>query len=107
MVEPALDRPYVAISHVWAAGLGNASNNSLPVCQLRVLQELVDNLTGVKSQPFWIDTLGVQVSSSKESNDSTLQEWSRMSLELRGISLKLMVGVYQLADSVLVLDEEI
>lgn len=35
---------YVAISHVWSDGLGNAESNSLPHCQLLRLKELVYNL---------------------------------------------------------------
>jgi hypothetical protein len=32
-------RRYVAISHVWSDGLGNAGGNSLPLCQLKMLQK--------------------------------------------------------------------
>lgn len=35
---------YVAISHVWAEGLGNAENNSLPRCQLRSLAKMIEAL---------------------------------------------------------------
>ena len=35
---------YVAISHVWSDGLGNAKSNSLPHCQLLRLKEFVYNL---------------------------------------------------------------
>jgi hypothetical protein len=30
--------PYIAISHVWADGLGNPRENALPACQLKKLQ---------------------------------------------------------------------
>lgn len=51
---------YVAISHVWADGLGNPDSNSLPVCQLRRLHDLVASLNGpVESNDvfIWLDTL--------------------------------------------------
>jgi hypothetical protein len=55
--------PFVAISHVRKEGLGNDSRNSLPFCQLSLIQSLVDQLN--TSQPdgvfFWMDTLCVPV----------------------------------------------
>lgn len=50
---------YVAISHVWADGLGNLQSNTLPACQLRRIQALVNNLFEGESRniPFWIDTV--------------------------------------------------
>ena len=35
---------YVAISHVWADGMGDPNANELPACQLRKVQEFVDSL---------------------------------------------------------------
>ena len=54
-------RPYVAISHVWAGGLGNANDNSLPRCQLEKIQRLVNALYPEDTHPvpFWMDTLCV------------------------------------------------
>lgn len=51
--------PYTAISHVRSAGLGNKLTNSLPFCQLSLLQSLADQLggTGPAGGLFWIDTL--------------------------------------------------
>ena len=66
--ESKPDVIYVAISHVWADGLGNPAANSLPLCQLRLLQERVNSLcrnkdfvsqNGSANVPFWIDTLCV------------------------------------------------
>lgn len=37
----AFDLPYVAISHVWSAGLGNQQTSSLPACQLRRIYHLL------------------------------------------------------------------
>ena len=53
--------PYIAISHVRCAGLGNSAGNSLPLCQVALLQKLVDEVAkgfGVGPETlFWIDTL--------------------------------------------------
>ncbi|KAL4742984.1 hypothetical protein BDV11DRAFT_216183 [Aspergillus similis] len=37
IVRKRTNKPYVAISHVWADGLGNPQGNSLPHCQLEFL----------------------------------------------------------------------
>ncbi|KAI5839389.1 hypothetical protein DFP73DRAFT_634592 [Morchella snyderi] len=61
--------PYVAISHVWAQGLGNVRANSLPRCQLFHLRAATRELVlqtsteeQVLEQPaIWIDTLCIPV----------------------------------------------
>ncbi|KAK7435781.1 hypothetical protein VKT23_019479 [Stygiomarasmius scandens] len=63
------DYPYIALSHVWADGLGNAKSNALPKCQLRRLRDYANHLSRVNdptrssSLPvaLWIDTLCVPV----------------------------------------------
>ncbi|KAL8638353.1 MAG: hypothetical protein Q9228_004488 [Teloschistes exilis] len=62
--EATPDRKYVAISHVWADGLGNPYSNSLPQCQLQYLYEFakVYFKTQIAEQSdqrvfVWIDTL--------------------------------------------------
>jgi hypothetical protein len=66
IVESGLNTPYVAISHVWADGLGNPFANSLPKCKLYHLQELVkatirqstEGGEQAKVNPLiWLDTL--------------------------------------------------
>ncbi|KAJ7213147.1 hypothetical protein GGX14DRAFT_342338, partial [Mycena pura] len=55
---------YLAISHVWADGLGNPVRNSLPVCQLKRIQACVNAaFPEDDSQPvcFWMDTLCIPV----------------------------------------------
>jgi len=62
---------YIAISHVWAEGLGNPTTNGLPVCELARIQDCVNKVsTSGKADwsleqnvPFWIDTLCVPVQS--------------------------------------------
>ncbi|GAP91721.2 putative het domain protein [Rosellinia necatrix] len=52
-IHRASNTPYVAISHVWADGLGSTTEKGLPTCQLRWLSSLVS-----KIQPgaaFWTD----------------------------------------------------
>ena len=55
---------WVAISHVWADGLGNPANNALPRCQLQHLKRLIRDLSSGSSlgdnsseSLLWIDTL--------------------------------------------------
>ncbi|KUJ23592.1 uncharacterized protein LY89DRAFT_680318 [Mollisia scopiformis] len=59
-------QPYVAISHVWSDGLGNAEANALPKCRLYHLQKLVDAIADADSGTtpnkkerylIWLDTL--------------------------------------------------
>ncbi|MCJ1279354.1 hypothetical protein MMC21_007178 [Puttea exsequens] len=69
----AEDDEYVAISHVWADGMGSTSEQGLPECQVKFLSEAgtaayhsirdgeddeKDNRTQV-AIPFWIDALSV------------------------------------------------
>lgn len=53
---------FVALSHVWAEGLGNPFDNALHSCQLTRLSEMTAqmNPNGV-ALPLWIDTLCVPV----------------------------------------------
>lgn len=61
--------PYVAISHVWSDGLGNATTNALPSCQLVRLHNLTAKLGGEFTDDLpaiWIDTLLVPVKKGVE-----------------------------------------
>lgn len=67
------DTSYVALSHIWADGLGNPIENSLPSCQVRRLAKLISKIPehrtsyemGPASEPFlhktkfflWCDSL--------------------------------------------------
>ncbi|KUI62769.1 hypothetical protein VP1G_09897 [Cytospora mali] len=91
------DKPYVAISHVWADGLGNPTANALPRCQVeRVINLIskfhmtVDSGRGERSPaPYraWIDTLCCPV------------DWDGKSIALERIA-----DVYRKAAHILVLD---
>lgn len=98
------ETPYVAISHVWADGLGNPKGNSVPACQLSYILERVDALRGSAaffSDPvtrardaegrllfIWLDTLCCPVSPE----------------EAHSLALAQMRRTYQDARHVLVLD---
>ncbi|KAK4447247.1 hypothetical protein QBC34DRAFT_450366 [Podospora aff. communis PSN243] len=85
-------RNFIAISHVWSHGLGNAETNSLPVCQLLKIESLVAKTSKSRvRQFFWIDTLSV----------------AREPQALRRLAIEDIRRVYELADKVLVLDEEL
>jgi len=94
-LESAATTPYVAVSHVWSDGLGNARSNTLPRCQLRRIQRLVNALysdlvgEGEHQQPvlFWIDTLCVPLEPA-----------------YRKLAIRRMSQTYLDADKVLVLD---
>lgn len=59
VVEARPELKYIALSHVWADGLGNPHANSLPECQLQHLFELSRPFSSMEREEmlFWIDTL--------------------------------------------------
>lgn len=85
---------------MWADGLGNWKANSLPICQLRRLQDHVAKLQEIDqrgreadSQPlfrFWIDTLCCPVEASTKK-----------------LALGRIADTYRHADYILVLDREL
>ena len=84
---------YVAISHAWSEGLGNLQENTLPLCQLKHLQSLVNSvyLPSVRNNiPFWIDTINVPLAP-----------------KLKGLAIASMDRVYAGARGVLVLDNSL
>ncbi|KAK7049525.1 hypothetical protein VNI00_005556 [Paramarasmius palmivorus] len=89
LVERAVDRPYVAISHVWADGLGSTTEQGLPGCQVARLAALVQSIIPT-SGGFWMDSLCVPDVK-----------------DLRKRAIKLMAKTYKDAASVLVIDATI
>ncbi|KAG2064759.1 hypothetical protein BDR04DRAFT_1109610 [Suillus decipiens] len=85
---------YVAISHVWSQGLGNPAENTLPICQLSQIQQMVDDLFADRAVnehiPFWMDTLCVPVGKNLK--------------EFREKCIIRMRTIYEEATAVLVLD---
>lgn len=100
VVEALPEIPYLAISHVWADGLGNPHHNSLPRCQMIYLRAKVRDCmydtTGKGAHlhngrlHFWIDTVCVPLQQPH-----------------RGKAIKLMAQTYTAATRVLVLDRQV
>ncbi|KAJ7310120.1 hypothetical protein DFH08DRAFT_1046716 [Mycena albidolilacea] len=86
LVRNAEDVTYVAISHVWADGLGSTTEEGLPTCQVRRLAHLAGKL--VPDGAFWQD--GLCIPGEKEH---------------RNRAIAFMKETYADADKVLVLDE--
>lgn len=109
IIESGQGRNFVAISHVWAEGLGNPNGNTLPSCALKWISNTVDRFqfhsddesedhddqqerpfeeASQGKTPFWLDTICVPVSPP--------EMWTRAMNRLR--------KPYQDAALVLVLD---
>ncbi|KAK4553489.1 hypothetical protein LTR86_009546 [Recurvomyces mirabilis] len=86
---------YIALSHVWADGLGNPNSNALPRCQMEHVAKCAEQLSWNagydRSLPVWLDTLCCPVSSPRH----------------RSSCLMLMRQIYQKATLVLTLDTQI
>ncbi|KAJ9610607.1 hypothetical protein H2200_005384 [Cladophialophora chaetospira] len=82
---------YVAISHVWADGLGNPDSNALPSCQVLRLFDVLSKLHQNYSTPkvFWLDTLCCPVGQGRD------------------LAISFMHRTYQEASAVLVLDSSL
>ncbi|KAK0215648.1 hypothetical protein IW262DRAFT_1320923 [Armillaria fumosa] len=98
------DHPYIALSHVWADGLGNPKTNALPRCQLRRLRDYANQLSDVhenashsSSLPiaFWMDTLCIPVHPSE------------LAKSYRKKAIQLLGKTFREATAVLVLDREL
>ncbi|KIN08693.1 hypothetical protein OIDMADRAFT_175455 [Oidiodendron maius Zn] len=98
LVESTSDSKYIAISHVWADGLGNPFANALHRCKLLHLRELVaavaektnleQDSRDISATLIWIDTLCCPASDG---------EGKRKGIEK-------IYNVYEKAEHVLVLD---
>ena len=88
---------YVALSHVWAQGLGNPHANGLPRCQLSYLWKLVKQLhkasdpEDARELLLWCDTLSCPVRPK----------------EARELAIREMYRTYENATYVLVLDKSL
>ena len=92
--------PYIAISHVWADGLGNPNANAMHQCQFVLMQKRVrmvaEQLHGLdahlqSSMYFWIDTICVPAENVPE----------------KGMAIASMETIYKEAAAVLVIDSEL
>ncbi|CAO1598325.1 hypothetical protein XANCAGTX0491_002094 [Xanthoria calcicola] len=95
MVRPLMDgQTFVAISHVWAEGAGNAYENALQCCMMEDIEKCVRQLPWQEDEngfPFWIDTLCVPVGPPA----------------LKTLALHRMRVPYERAEHVIVLDSHL
>jgi hypothetical protein len=93
---------WVAISHVWADGLGNTKENKLPVCQLARIQQLVNDGYAMSERPvpFWIDTLMIPV--RREGLPANV---AARAASQKKEALQNMERIYKSADKVIVFDK--
>ncbi|KAH8730145.1 hypothetical protein GQ44DRAFT_756640 [Phaeosphaeriaceae sp. PMI808] len=102
---------FVAISHVWADGLGNAFENGLPECQLRSLMVSLEQVSKVQSKRltvssisiplFWMDTFCIPV---QPPGDSFPQEQLG---QIKKEAIEKMNIIYSSCAYTLVLDAEL
>lgn len=94
---------YVALSHVWADGLGNPTETALPRCQLSRVKAFINNLDF-----DYVDSLALRYYPKDPSN---LLLWCDslccpvVSLEGKNMALRQMYRTYEEASIVLVLDQ--
>ncbi|KAF3933785.1 hypothetical protein ABW20_dc0101274 [Dactylellina cionopaga] len=107
--ESTIDDNYIAVSHVWADGMGNQVTNGLPKCQLERIAKYISELPPPPTRAlfqgpmtrqranlfygpklFWLDTLCIP-------HDP----------HLRKLAINAIPAVYSGATQVLVLDSEI
>jgi hypothetical protein len=83
---------FIAFSHVRSDGLGSSTANSLPACQILLLQKMSNDLLPDAEQPvpFYIDTLCVPLAG-----------------RAKRVALRNMRALFGLADKVLVLDSDL
>ena len=105
VIKSSVKTPYIAISHVWADGLGNPVDNNLPKCQLSLISEFAAalNLAAVQLE----GTLG-----STSEKGSPLLVWldtlcCPVEREGKKLALAQMRRTYEQASHVLVLDASI
>ncbi len=89
---------YIAISHVWAHGLGNPRDNALPECQLLRLKRISSVVASgskahLKPTAFWIDTLCIPVNPQYK--------------ESRKLAITKLASTFRRARKVLVLDADL
>ena len=96
---------YVALSHVWADGLGNSEETALPRCQLSRLKAWIDTL-----DPEWEDG---STPPDHSGDKPELLLWCDslccpvMSPEGKNMALRQMYRPYDEAAAVLVLDRSL
>lgn len=89
-VHKSSEADFVAISHIWAEGLGDPHDNALHYCEVKRLFDLIRQLPvrGLQQSSLWIDTMCVPV------HDYPLKKAAMLKMK----------DTYSLATDVLVLD---
>lgn len=113
-VPASPDLKYVAISHLWADGLGNAFGNSLPHCQLERLVQAVHQANHsfkcfTKDTLLWLDVYCIPAQSPKLGSQNfyheTPEECHQKALKHQAIAR--MGATYAWANFVMVIDREL
>ncbi|KAI0651337.1 hypothetical protein C8Q79DRAFT_28091 [Trametes meyenii] len=86
---PANENSYIAISHVWADGMGSTTEEGLPTCVVSRIAGLARTLLP-ESGAFWLDSLCVP-----------------KAVQLRRRAIRLMAQTYRGAAKVLVVDRSL
>jgi hypothetical protein len=92
LVECEFDTKYVAVSHVWAHGLGGTTETGLPICQVARLARLAKAILKcpLENAVFWINSTCIPGAP-----------------EARGQTISQLGQVYKNACAVLVVDDSI
>lgn len=85
--------PYIAISHVWADGIGTQMSNTITTCQAIELAESMQLVPDNPGLPFWLDTLCIPVGPQYRN--------------LRDFSVQNMHDIYKSSHGVLILDADL
>lgn len=104
----------MAVSHVWADGLGNAFENGLPTCQLRMLQTYLGQICEAQSKwspfgrsapkfLFWMDTFCIPVQVATPGLPISIDDLN----DVKGKAIDNMNIVYSSSSHTLVLDAEL
>ena len=109
VMESHSNSQYVALSHVWADGLGNAKANALPQCQLSHIKTLVAELAKISGPTdessellVWIDTLCCPVV-PVEAETAEAKTANEKIAEAKKTALTMMKLTYENAREVLIL----
>ncbi|KAL3471442.1 hypothetical protein BJX99DRAFT_24604 [Aspergillus californicus] len=124
IVKKRSNKPYVAISHVWANGLGNPEGNSLPHCQLGFLYERArpllrdkDYIPGYDEKIYGpLYTGAVRFAhfasnAARRGDDSVLVWIDTLCIphrsDVRGLAIERIRDVYTSASRTMILDSEL
>jgi hypothetical protein len=101
LITKARPLPYTAISHVWSDGLGNPHGNTLPLCRLLEIQDMINDFYRDEDENalFWLDTLCIPRADSPSGKEEPIRLKECRKAAIRGID-----AVYTHAARVLVLD---